>query len=93
MTDKLTVRAVYEDGVFKPLDAIDLPNKELVELEIKVKGQKLKNIDFEGALKPYWNENTDVEAIFEELRTKRAESFERLMKQIEGNFEEDDSKP
>lgn len=62
-------------------------------MEIEVKGQKVKNIDFEGALKPYWNENTDVEAILEELRTKRAESFERLMKQIEGNFEEDDSKP
>jgi predicted DNA-binding antitoxin AbrB/MazE fold protein len=93
MTDKLTVRAIYEDGVFKPLESIDLPDKEMVEFEIEVKGQKPKNIDFEGALKPYWKEDTDIEAVLEELRAERTQSFERLMRQIEGDFEEDDLKP
>ncbi len=93
MTDKLTVRAIYEDGVFNPLESIDLPDKEMVEFEIEFKSKKPKNVDFEGALKPYWDENTDVEAVLEELRAERTQSFERLMRQIEGDFEEDDLKP
>lgn len=93
MTDKLLIRAIYEDGVFKPLESIDLPDKEMVEFEIEFKSQKPKNIDFEGALKPYWKADTDVEAVLEELRAERAQSLERLMRQIEEGFEENDLKP
>jgi predicted DNA-binding antitoxin AbrB/MazE fold protein len=32
----MTVRAIYEDGVFKPSGPVDLPNNSVVELEATV---------------------------------------------------------
>jgi len=92
MTDKLLIRAIYEDGVFKPLESIDLPDKELVEFEIEVLKKPRKVAKLKGLLAPYWDEQgPSVEDILEELRQERVQSFERLMRQIEEGFEEDDS--
>ena len=32
----MTMRAIYEDGVFKPITPVDIPNKAEVELEATI---------------------------------------------------------
>lgn len=54
MVDKLIVRAIYEDGVFKPLNPLDLPDKKVVEFELEIEAGTHEPADFEGALAPYW---------------------------------------
>jgi len=49
----MTVKAIYEDGVFKPQEKVELEDKTEVELEIKpARGErKLDPRDFVGFIK------------------------------------------
>jgi predicted DNA-binding antitoxin AbrB/MazE fold protein len=86
MVDKLIVRALYEDGVFKPLQPVDLPDQQIVEFELEVDSSEDDNLDFRGILAPYWEEMSyeDMEQI---LATEKQKWLYRLMRQIEGDFE------
>lgn len=57
MTDKITVDAIYEDGVFKPLHKLSLSDKQRVALEVSVQEDPSPEyVDFEGYLAPYWDD-------------------------------------
>ncbi len=49
----MTVKAIYEDGVFKPMERVELADKTEVELEIKpARGaKKMDPRDFVGFIK------------------------------------------
>ena len=90
MTDKLTIRAIYEDGVFKPLQSINLKNKQEVSMEIEIPSSEANIVRLGGTLAPYWEGDSlsyeEIEALLNEEKQK---SFERLMRQIDGDFKED----
>lgn len=49
----MTVKAIYEDGVFKPIEKVDLKDKTEVELEIKLArgAREMDPRDFVGFIK------------------------------------------
>ena len=89
MVDKLIVRALYEDGVFKPLEPVDLPEQQIVEFELEIDSSEDENIDFRGVLAPYWEDMT-YEEMEQILAAEKQRWLNRLMRQIEGDFETDD---
>ena len=89
MTDKMTVRAIYEDGVLKPLEPLNLPDRKIVDLEIEIRDKEIA--DFEGILAPYWDSTlTSYDDIENGLEDQKSQSTNRLMQQINGDFDEDD---
>lgn len=87
MVDKLIVRALYEDGVFKPLEPVDLPEQQIVEFELEIDSTEDENLDFRGILAPYW-ENMSYEEMEQILNSEKQKSLNRLMRQIEGDFDD-----
>jgi predicted DNA-binding antitoxin AbrB/MazE fold protein len=48
-----TIHAVFEQGVFRPLEKVELPERTEVEFEPKVVGQGVpKNADMSGIIFP-----------------------------------------
>jgi predicted DNA-binding antitoxin AbrB/MazE fold protein len=87
-----TIRAIYEDGVFKPLEPVDLQEKQEVEITVQAEQQstgKVANLDgiwaqyLVGGLLSY----EEIDEITEGAHRK---SLERTLRQISGDFESSD---
>lgn len=65
MSETITIQAIYEDGVFKPLSPLELPDKQQVELHIDLQTDlSPTQTKFGGILAPYWEgEVPDIEEI------------------------------
>jgi len=92
MTDKIKVDAIYEDGVLKPVHKLSLSDKQRVALEVSVQEDSSPEfVDFEGYLAPYWEgEAPSLEEINTLLDDEKQRSVDRLMRQIDGDFSEDE---
>lgn len=40
-----TIQAIYEGGVFRPVEAVDLPDSTSVELQVKEAAKKIPSLD------------------------------------------------
>ena len=83
MTDTITIRAVYEDGVFKPLTPLDLADKQQVELQIALRSEQQNIVKLGGI----WSRYVTGEGIsfgeIEELTSEaHAQSLNRLLKDL-----------
>jgi predicted DNA-binding antitoxin AbrB/MazE fold protein len=48
-----TIRAVYEDGVLRPLEPINLPDQQVVELHIQTAGEQRRIAHLGGSRAAY----------------------------------------
>jgi predicted DNA-binding antitoxin AbrB/MazE fold protein len=82
MAGKRKVRAIFEDGVFKPLTPVKLPEKQIVEFELEIyKSEEEDMASFESILAPYWK-RMSIEEMEEILN---AEKRSRLTNQSDAN--------
>ena len=87
------IGAIYEDGVLKPMEPLDLPDKQVVEIRVEVKGEqprKIANLDGIWADYVVGGPLTyeEIEAITHDEHVK---SIGRTLRQIDGNFVDEDS--
>jgi predicted DNA-binding antitoxin AbrB/MazE fold protein len=64
MTDQIIIRAIYEDGVFKPLEPLDMADREIVELHIELAGDAAARLTarrlLESELVGMWKDRADI---------------------------------
>lgn len=89
MADELIVDAVYEDGVFKPAEPLNLVDKQQVKLKVTVPTNTRQIVKLRGVLANVWG-GLDYEALDAELKAERQKSLDRLLRQVEGDFGDDD---
>lgn len=82
----VTLKAIYQDGVFRPLDAPDLPNNQKVELAILWPESSSASEDSEPltSLRGIWNHLSDedlerLEAALHQMRRQTAAKLERMV--------------
>lgn len=65
MTDQIIIRAIYEDGVFKPLEPLDMADREIVELRVNPAGDVVPRLTarrlLESELVGMWKDRADIE--------------------------------
>jgi predicted DNA-binding antitoxin AbrB/MazE fold protein len=86
------IKAKYENGVLKPLEPLDLPENQVVELRIEVKEERPRKIAKLGGA---WAQYLKGESLsFEEIQAlthdEHMRSLERTLRQVEEGFGEDD---
>jgi predicted DNA-binding antitoxin AbrB/MazE fold protein len=54
-----TIRAIYEGGVFRPIEPVDLPDHSTVEIVLRRVGDTVTEVDF--------SQSADMSAIYEVL--------------------------
>jgi len=88
----ITVKAVYENGVFKPLEAVDIQEHEILDLSFSpLPKKKRKIVKLGGALKPYLTgPMPSYEALEAFIQEEHQRSLDRLLRQMDGDFEERD---
>jgi len=78
------IRAVYEDGVLKPLDPVHLSEQEVVELRIETAGEQRRVVSLGGSWASYAVEEAPS---FEEIQYlthgAHCESLNRLLDQLD----------
>lgn len=76
-----TIQAIYENGLFRPLAPVDLPEQSVVELDVHVSEngenlrQKVRNIFQEAGLSKPINLGVDKSTLTEQRRKELAEMF------------------
>jgi predicted DNA-binding antitoxin AbrB/MazE fold protein len=89
----MTVRAIYENGVLKPLDPLNLPEKQILEVRIEIPAQERRIVRLGGTWSQYV---TGGGLPFEEIQSivheAEARSLNRLIKQIGGEFDGDSAR-
>ena len=95
MGEKIIVEAIYENGVLKPLTPLNLAEKQTVRLEIAIEedaAQPERNIVKLGGIWAQYlvGEELSYEEIEELTSKEHAKSLERLLRQIDGDFSEDE---
>ncbi len=83
MADTITIRAVYEDGVFKPLTPLDLADKQQVELQIALRSEQQNIVKLGGIWSRYvTGEGISFEEVEELTSEAHAQSLNRLLKDL-----------
>lgn len=85
------IQAIYEDGVLKPLEPLELTERQIVQIRIEVISDGPQKITKLGGI---WAEYGVGEALsFEEIQALTSDehkrSLERTLKQVAGDFEGD----
>ncbi len=85
------IKAKYEDGVLKPLEPLNLPENQVVELRIEVKEERPRKI---AKLKGIWADYLvggplSYEEIEAMTHDEHMHSLERTLRQVEEGFGED----
>jgi predicted DNA-binding antitoxin AbrB/MazE fold protein len=85
---------IYEDGVLKPLEPVDLPDHEILEVRVEaLGGQSGEIVQLGGAWAQYLSEGVpsfeEMEAI---VRSEQQQWLDRLLRQT-GEDEEDHAAP
>jgi predicted DNA-binding antitoxin AbrB/MazE fold protein len=76
-----TIQAIYENGFFRPLASVDLPEKSVVEFDFRVTAnqetvrQQVRNIFQTAGLSRPLNLGVKKSSITNERRTELAEKF------------------
>ncbi len=76
-----TIQAIYENGLFRPLVSVDLPDKSLVELDLHLPEngenlrQKVRGIFQAAGLSKPVNPGVEKSKITEQRRKELAEMF------------------
>jgi len=91
----VTLKAIYQDGVFKPLDTPDLPNNQEVELAIIWPPPSSASEDSTPltALRGIWSHVSDedldrLEAALQQMRQQTAAKLERLIDELDETYHE-----
>lgn len=86
------VKAIYEDGVFKPLEPLELPEHEIVEVHLAAHGTGSRVIAKLGGIWAQYlvGDSLSFEEIEELTAREHKKSLERLLRQVDGDFDEDD---
>jgi predicted DNA-binding antitoxin AbrB/MazE fold protein len=91
----VTLKAIYQDGVFKPLDTPDLPNNQEVELAIiwPVSSSASEVSTPLTALRGIWSHVSDedldrLEAALNQMRQQTAAKVERLIHELDETHHE-----
>ncbi len=86
---QVVIRAIYEGGVFKPLESLELPEKQVVELHIQPTPHQGQIIRLAGSWAHYL---TDKAPAFEEIEqwthAAHGASVDRLLDQVGGAFDD-----
>lgn len=86
MSDKITVQAIYENGVFRPLVPVALSDRQRVKLQVEVQPETQHFVKFGGVLASYWKgEAPTIEEINALLDGEKQKSLDRLLRQIDGD--------
>jgi predicted DNA-binding antitoxin AbrB/MazE fold protein len=74
-----TIEVVYENGVFKPLEKVELKLKEGEKVDIRIEDEKVVTRKIEHSLREY-NDflPRDFNFTLEKLRTDSRDRFKRL---------------
>jgi predicted DNA-binding antitoxin AbrB/MazE fold protein len=88
-----TIKAIYEDGVLKPLEPLDLKDKEIVEIRVAKKtGDAPVIANLDGIWSQYVvGSSLSYEEIDDITKEKHGQSLDRLLRQVSGDFDEEDS--
>jgi predicted DNA-binding antitoxin AbrB/MazE fold protein len=89
---QLKFRAVVENGLLRPLEPVDLAENEVVQVSVEpVEDQPREVVKLGGSLVPYLTgEMPDFEELESFLREEHQRSLDRLLRQVDGDFEERD---
>lgn len=76
-----TIEAIYENGIFRPLQSVDLPDKSVVQLDLLLPGngkeqrQKVSDVFREAGLSTPLRFGLPPSSITDERRKELAEKF------------------
>ncbi len=85
----ITFEAIYKDGVLKPLEPLNLREGERVEISLVTGPEQAAEFRLEDCLKPFLSgPPPDADELEDFLKTEHRKSLDRLLRQIDGDFEE-----
>lgn len=88
---QVSIQAIYENGVLKPLEPVELPDQQVVELSINMAGGQPHIVRLGGAWSPYLTgEAPTLDEIQQWTQAAQAQSLERLIDLL--GEEQDDSR-